>query len=998
MLNANPTSLTIMEINVGSLVSISRRVDLVSFTKDHHPDAVLIVETNLSEKHKVTIDNYNFIRNDKQPNRPFRGTGILLKDTTNHQPQDTSKWNLCSLEATATLIGTSAQLILLVSAYRHQKNSHALDTEDLEKIVAISHNCGATHLIIGGDFNALHEMWKNTNRNPSGIRLSQWLQSNALDLRLLTTKHPTFHRSNYSSRLDLFLVSPDTDVQFPPGPVDELEVLDYPSDHRAVKLRINIDSRLTKVIPKKFPNYNATDWRMFKDTLDSKLRDLNVPNHRNMSPTEIDDSIDQFTSAIRSTIAEIVPVVALHRRNQIPLPQNIIDLINNRKRLRRRWQRNRYTHYDYQLRSEISCLTVLIDMQIKVHHQQHWEKRLQSVTLDNSTFKKIKQFTGSLTREPTPALTIPNSDAIVSNDNDKADLLGSHFEAVHNRNHLIGDQARSTRINLEVNTSFVDHAPKTVFSPVASANPSFVYNPDRHLVSVKSLSDLLKVRPNKKSVGTDGIPDIVLKKMSLRAKIFTAMLFNQIYNSGYYPSAWKRAVVIPIHKKDKPKQDPNSYRPIALLPCISKLYESAVKPRLKSECSSLGVIPLDQFGFEFGRCTSQPQIKFQTDIATNLNSRKPTIACALDIEKAFDTIWHEGLVFKMKEANFSPHICLIIYNYLKGRSFVVKANSTMSKAFTITAGVPQGGVLSAPLFNIYVADLPQPAHHQNQIQRLQYADDTLLYVSTFNLFDGQERINRYLTELQSYYEKWKMKLNPGKAEAIVFRGTCKQHTKKVSRDCKNVKIVVDGHQLALQDKLKYLGVIYASRPTFVSHVDHAIRKASNAFNAIRPVLRCINGLSLKIKLLCYKQLVRPVLTYGFPAWCHISSHQMERLRVFERKCLRLATSLRRPIGSYRHISNKTLYDTANIDRIDIFLTNNAIRAFDKWPTSPLLDGCINLDGPLLRNNWRSPYKPAWYLHYLHQEDEIFSGNTPIYYHRRHNPTLDFLGTVYNPDT
>lgn len=998
MLSTNKTTLTVMEINVGSLISISRRADLESLTKDHHPDAVLVVETNLSNKHNVNIDHYNFLRNDKQPDHPFRGTGILLKNSINHQPQNTSKWNLRSLETTATLIATSAQLILLVSAYRYHKDSQAFDTDDLNKIIAHYHNCGATHLIIGGDFNALHEMWNIGNRNPSGIRLSQWLQSNTLDLLLLKTKDPTFHRSNYSSTLDLFLVSFDTDVLFPPGPVDMLEVLDYPSDHRAVKLQVNIDSHLVKTVPKKIPNYSATDWRMFKDTLDTKLLDLKVPNHRNMTCTEIDDSIEKLTSAFQSTIAEIVPVVVLHQRNQFPLPQNIIDLIKHRKRLRRKWQRNRYSHFDYQLRSEINCLTVLIDMQIRAHYQHHWEKRLQSVKLDNHTFKKIKQLTGSFKYESIPALTIPNSGLVLSSDNEKAELLGSHFEAVHNQNHLIGDQTRSTRINYEINTFFENHAPKTVFSPVASANSSFIYNPDRHIVNIKILSDLLKDRPNKKSVGVDGISDTVLKKMSLRAKILTSMLFNQIFNSGYYPSAWKRAMVIPIHKKDKPKPDPNSYRPIALLPCLSKLYESAVKLRLRDECTSLGIIPLDQFGFEFGRCTSQPQIKFQTDIATNLNARKPTIACALDIEKAFDTVWHEGLAYKMKEANFSPHICLIIFNYLKGRSFVVKVNSTVSKAFPIAAGVPQGGVLSAPLFNIFVADLPQPPRHQNQIQRLQYADDALLYVSTYNLFDGQERINKYLTELQAFYTRWKMKLNPGKAEAIVFRGTSKQHTKKVARDCKNVKIVVDGHHLALQDELKYLGVIFASRPTFVSHVDHAIRKASKAFNAIRPVLRSVNGLSLKIKLLCYKQLVRPVLTYGFPAWSHISSHQMERIRVFERKCLRQATSLRRPIGSYRHLSNKTIYDTADIDRIDIFLTNNALRAFDNWPTSPLLDGCINLDGPLLKNNWRSPYKPAWYLRYLHQEDEIFSGNTPIYYHRRHNPSLDFRGTIYNLDT
>lgn len=997
MLNTNPATLTVMSVNVSSLISLSRRVDLESFTKQHHPDAVLLAETNISAIHKVNIANYFLLRNDKLPNGPGRGTGILLKDCLDHQPIDTTKWNLRSLESTATVIGTSTQSFLLVAVYRYHKDSAALDTSDLDKIVAEYQNCGATHLIIGGDLNALHEMWNNNNRNPSGTRLYQWLQSNSLDLRLLKSKEPTYYRGNYSSFLDLFLVSFDTNVHFPPGSTDELEVLDYPSDHRAVKLQIYINSHITNTVPKTIPNYKATDWRMFSDTLDTKLRELRVPNHRNMTSMEIDDSILNLTSAYQSTIAEVVPTTVLHRRNQIPLPQNVVDLINHRKKLRRRWQRNRYSHFDYQLRSEIRCLTVLIDMQIKATTKNHWEKKLQAVTLDNNTFRKIKQLTGSFISEPIPALTDPNSGISLDNDSDKAELLGTHFEAVHNRNHHIGDQIRAAHIDLEVNTLFAVPAPRNFFSQDASANPSFDYNPNRHVVSIKSLSEILKARPNKKSVGVDGICDTVLKKMSNLTKIFVCILFNQIFNSGYYPSAWKRAIVVPIHKKGKPHQNPNSYRPIALLPCISKLYESAVNLRLREECSALGIIPPDQFGFEPGRATSHPHVKFQTDITTNLNRRKPTIACALDVEKAFDTVWHEGLIFKMKHANFSLHLCQTLHNYLKGRSFVVKTNNTVSDAFRISAGVPQGGVLSAPLFNIFVSDLPPPPNHQNQIQRLQYADDTLIYVSTFNVLDGQDRLNSYLTELQAYYAKWKIKLNPDKAEAIVFQGTNKQLTKKIRMDCKNVQIIVEGQQLGLQDQLKYLGVIFSSRPTFVRHVDYAIQKASKSFNAIRPVLRNVNGLSRKIKLLCYKQLVRPVLSYGFPAWCHISSHQMERLRVFERKCLRMATSLWRSLGSYHRLSNKKLLDAASMDRIDTFLTNNALRTFDKWPTSPLLEGCINLDGPLLKNHERSPYKPAWYLYYLSQSDELFDGNTPIYYHRRYNPTLDFLGSVYNPD-
>lgn len=318
-----------------------------------------------------------------------------------------------------------------------------------------------------------------------------------------------------------------------------------------------------------------------------------------------------------------------------------------------------YQALRYQLRSEKNCLTVLIERQIKAHHQQHWENRLQSVKLDNNTFRKIKQLSGNIKHAETLALTCSNSGLSLSNDHDKAELLGRYFEAVHNRNHLIGNQPRSTLIDSEMNTLFVVSVSRTTFSQAASANSSYVFNPDRHIVSVKSLSDLLKARPNKKSVGVDGIPDIALKKMSHKAKIVVSMLFNQIYNSGYYPSAWKRAIVIPIYKNGKPKQDPNSYRPIALLPL---LYESAVKPRLRDECTALGIIPLDQFGFEPGRSTTHPHIKFQTDITTNLNRRKPTIACALDVEKAFDTVWHEGMVYKMRQAGISLHLCQTIHN------------------------------------------------------------------------------------------------------------------------------------------------------------------------------------------------------------------------------------------------------------------------------------------------------------------------------------------------
>lgn len=179
MLNTNPTTLAIMAINVGSLITLHRRVDIETFTKHNNPDVVLLSETRISAIHKVNIANYIFPRNDKLPNNPGRGTGILLKDCFNHQAIDT-----------ATLIGTSTQSFLLVSVYRLHDNL-AIDTSDLNKIISNYQNCGATHLVIGGDLNALHELWNINNRNPAGVRLHQWLSLQDTKLRVL--KVPNHH-------------------------------------------------------------------------------------------------------------------------------------------------------------------------------------------------------------------------------------------------------------------------------------------------------------------------------------------------------------------------------------------------------------------------------------------------------------------------------------------------------------------------------------------------------------------------------------------------------------------------------------------------------------------------------------------------------------------------------------------------------------------------------------------------------------------------------------
>lgn len=979
---AHQIPLDIIEINTGSLRSINKRQDMANFLKNFHPDIVLVTETAINQHHNVAFRNYLFTRNDKIPNEPGRGTGILVKNTIKHDPVDTTSWNLKTLETSAVTIHTMNSQLLIVCAYRYNGGNASLETEDIDKIVLEFRMSNASQLVIGGDLNAKHINWGNNTNCRSGLKLDHWLQNNQ-DFKLIRTKEATFYKLNYASFLDVFIVSSNVNIIFPASHPNKLEILDYPSDHRAVRLKIFPENSVVPATPRRITKFQDTDWKHFNTILDTEWQDINIPNHADMSTNDIDMALQFFSDKVNETIKKIVPTTTIQQDTQTPLPQDILDLIKYKNNLRRRWQRNRYSYFDHQLKSEINCITKIIAERIKIHNTMHWEKTLKSVKLDNHTFRNIKKFAGTYKRNIIPPLNIQGTTNKATTDKDKANAIGTHFELIHRQNLQIGSALRTSNINNEIKNNFNNFTPRYQFNVDASANSTYRYDENRHLISTSNLCSILRTRANKRSVGTDNIPNIVLKRMSYKSKILVTMLFNHMFNIGYFPKAWKCAITIPIPKKDKNADAPNSYRPIALLPCLSKIYESAVKEHLMKQCVNLNVLPPDQFGSVKLRTTVHPLVKFSNDIASGINRRTPTIACALDVEKAFDTVWHEGLLHKMHFVyGFSQHLCKVLYHYLSERSYVIKINDTLSKSFPIAAGVPQGGVLSAILYSIFIADLPVPPEHINKIQRLQYADDTLMYVSVRNLKDGQDRLNDYLKALHEFYEKWKIKLNLDKAEAIVFKGPNKYHSKSVNKSHRDIQLKIANHNIALKDQIKYLGVIHTQQPKHIAHINYIIDKAQRAFQAIRPVLKRTSGLNIRVKLLCYKQLIRPVLAYAFAAWSNISSHQMERLRVTERKVLRMCINYTRPRHSYYHISNTSLYKAADIDRIDVHLCNNALRLFEFWPDLELLENCINQDGNHL-DDPNTPFKTPWYLEHLNNTNRLFLQNTPVYYHRRH---------------
>lgn len=994
--NNLPSKLKIIELNVRSLVTLHRRHDMKSFLKINKPDALLLCETNLNDHHNLHFSNYNFVRTNRSPNTNNRGTGIIVANKLKHEIIDTRGWGLTALECTAIKIATENEPISLVSVYRNlSTNNSTTFTDDLTKIhTALSSN---SSIVIGGDLNARHTLWRNAHSCNHGKKLVDWLQQNAPQLKLESTLEPTFYVNNYSSYLDLFIVSDKLNIQYNAATPNALEIADYNSDHRAVILNVQLTGRPLQANKTTFINFAKANWRSLKQIVEQNIQQVETFAHQNMTKDQIDTAITATSNIITDAIKQTIPLTEVHRDSLITLPKELTDLIDHKNRIRRQWQRNKYSHNAHSLKSEINNLQKIIKDQIRIAHSNHWTKTLTAIKVDNNTFKHINRLTARGKKN-----TIANLYAggvQCTSDDDKANALALHFENAHQSSLSIGDSLFTSSINNEIHSSLSNNfTARNTFSLTLPANPSKeLFSQQMHAVSTDGLKLIIKSRKNKKSTGFDEIPNIVLRKLGKNFIAALTTIINQAFNIGYFPNAWKNAKVIAIAKTGKPPADPNSYRPIALLPCISKIFECVIHYELKHQCDVLQVIPDDQFGFRSRRSTVHPLVKLQQDVVNEFTKKTPTIAITIDIAKAFDTVWIEGLIHKMLNTfRFDAHLCRIIYSYLTNRTFSVNINKSTTSRHPIAAGVPQGGVLSASLYIIYVADMPKPSDHAIPIKRLQYADDVLIYISVRNLRMGKSRIESYVKTIITYLTKWKLQISPQKCEAILFKSTRRFNCSSVNKLYKSLCLQICNTQLLPQSTIKYLGVTLQSNAFHTRHVDQIIRKTNAASYAILPILKKVNGLRKEVKLLCYKQLIRPIIAYAFPCWSNITSHQMERLRMIERRTIRRCINYKREIGA-DHIANKKLYQAANIERIDKFLTQQGLRFFERASfeiESPILMSLQN-EFPTEAFDAIKKYKPPDMLARLHAEGRLYTGEQLLYYHRRFNPTEGNNDLVYN---
>lgn len=375
------------------------------------------------------------------------------------------------------------------------------------------------------------------------------------------------------------------------------------------------------------------------------------------------------------------------------------------------------------------------------------------------------------------------------------------------------------------------------------------------------LSSCLAVKSN--AVGIDKIHPRFLKQIVPVMLPYITFIFNTIITKSTFPGNWKYAKIIPIPKAN------NEYRPIAILPYLSKVFEKLLHQQMHSYIQDNGLLTDRQSGFRSKHSCTTALIDVSEEIRASIDDGYITFLVLLDHSKAFDTVDHNILCMKLKTMfKFSDSSTRLICSYLGNRHQSVFANNKKSRSLPVLKGVPQGSILGPLLFTIYINDLTKQILYSNVHL---YADDVQVYISAHktNIDDCVHKLNEDLDRIHNWTTANGLCLNPSKSKCLVI-------TPKSMKALLEPDIFLNNQRIELVKTTKNLGIIFNNTLTWYDHINAA---AGKLYSMLRTLWKTQYFTPPKIRLLLAKTYLIPTLLYGCEIFGSCDSTSYNKLNV-----------------------------------------------------------------------------------------------------------------------
>ena len=273
-----------------------------------------------------------------------------------------------------------------------------------------------------------------------------------------------------------------------------------------------------------------------------------------------------------------------------------------------------------------------------------------------------------------------------------------------------------------------------------------------------------------KASGPDCIPVVVLKNCEPELSYIQAKLVNTCLKESYFPDCLKVSSVVHVFKNVGERSTAKNYCPVCLLSVVKKVFQKLVNNRIVDHLEKCGLFSDFQDGFRSSRSTADLLTVVSDRIARSFNRSGATPAVAIDISKAFDRVWHAGLLHKLKYYGISGQVFGLISSFLSKRWLQVVLDGKSSKEYAVNAGVSQDSILGPTLFLLYINDLPDDVICNIAI----YADDTTLYSKCDQAPDLWQQLELApelesdLQDTKDWCRKWLVDFNAGKTQLVSF--------------------------------------------------------------------------------------------------------------------------------------------------------------------------------------------------------------------------------------